>query len=145
MGFADLLQIREIGDYGGSLAAKRQVDEILDVRQAQFAGHGLELFALTLAETVQPLSQEIQLVHIDALGRQPVEDGVLAVKLVYPAVLGGGGADAHILQQLNSVVVLAVRDGEGDGGLAQLGPGLIAENCFHSHAEHILSKKIKRP
>lgn len=131
--FADPLQIGEIGDHGGSLAAKRQVDEIPDAGQVQLAGHGFKFDILALREAVQPLGQIIQLIHVDALGGQPVEDGVRAVQPIHLAVLGGGGADAHILQQLNSVVVLAVRDGEGDGDLPNPREGFAAENRLIFH------------
>jgi hypothetical protein len=75
----------------------------------------------------------IQFIHIDALGHQPVEDGMLAVQPIHPAVLGGGGADTHPLQQSDGVVVLAVRDREGDGGLPVFRVGLVADGCFHDH------------
>ena len=141
MVFPRLLQLGEVGDDRGPLAAKGEVDEILDVRQAQLAGHGLELFALTLAETAQPLGQVVQLVHVDALGHQPLEDGVLAVQRLHPAVLGGGGTDIHGLQQINGVVILGVRDREGDGDLPVSWLGLVAEDRFEDHAEHFLFVK----
>lgn len=67
------------------------------------------------------------------MGYQPVEDGVAADELVHPAVLGGGGADTHILQQTDGVIVLAVRDGEGDGGLPKLRVGFATEDRFTNH------------
>jgi len=113
-----------------------EVYEVLDVEQAQFAGHGLELHVLALEEAPQPLGQIVQLVHVDVLGCQPVKDGVLAVQPVHPAVLVGGGADAHVLQQTNGVVVLAVGDGEGNGGLPEFRVGLITDGRFENHGEH---------
>ena len=80
------------------LAAEGEVDEVLDVGQAQPAGHSLKLDILSLAEAVQTLGQVIQLVNIDVLRRQPVEDGVLAVQTIHPTVAGIGGADDHLCQ-----------------------------------------------
>jgi len=131
--FAHPLQIGEIRDHCGLLAAEGEIDEVFDIRQAQFAGHSLELYVLALAKAIQPFGQIVQLVHIDALGCQPVEDGVLALQPVHPAVLGGGGTDLHVLQQTDGAVVLAVGNGEGDGGLPVLWLGPVAEDGFENH------------
>ena len=83
----DLLQIGEIGNHCGLLAAEGQIDEIFNVRQTQFAGHGLELVVLTYAEAFQPFGQVVQLIHVDILSHQPVENGIGAGNLDHPAVL----------------------------------------------------------
>ena len=61
--FPDALQIGEVDDDCGLLAAEGEVDEVLDVGQAKLDGHGLEFFDFTLAEAVQPFGQVVQLVN----------------------------------------------------------------------------------
>ena len=76
MAFPNPLQIREVGDHRGLLAAECQVDEVLDAGQVQFEGHGFKLGVLTIGKAVQPLGQIIQLVHVDGLAVQPFEGRV---------------------------------------------------------------------
>ena len=140
MAFPNPFQIREVGDHRGLLAAERQVDEVLDAGQVQFEGHGFKLGVLTIGKAVQPFGQIIQFIHIDALGIQPVEDGVRAFQPHHPAVLGGRGANANVLQHTDDEVIIAVRDGEGDRDLPVSWAGLAAEDCFENHSEKLLPK-----
>lgn len=55
MGFACFLQISEVVDHRGPLAAEGQVDEVFNVGESQLVGHPLILGVLAHREAVQPL------------------------------------------------------------------------------------------
>ena len=61
----NLLQVGEVSDHRGVLTAEAQVDKVLDIRQLQLVGHGLELGVFALAEALQTLGEIVQFVQID--------------------------------------------------------------------------------
>ena len=58
------VQVGEVCDDRGLLAAEGQVDKIFYIGDAQFAGHPLELSGLTVVKTVQPLGQVVQFIEV---------------------------------------------------------------------------------
>ena len=116
----DLLQIREAGNHRGLLTAKRQVDEVLDMGQVQLVGHGLELGGLFCAEAVQPLRQIVQLIHIDQRVLEHFQYAVRAVQFIHHAVPISGKAQLHRLEHFDGLIVLVIRDREGNSGLTIL-------------------------
>ena len=59
------LQIGEVRDHRGLLAAEGQVDKVCHIPKIQLFRHGLKLRGLTNIKAVQPLCQVVQLVQID--------------------------------------------------------------------------------
>ena len=69
-------------------------------------------------------------------------NGVRTVQPVHPAVLGGGRADVHVLQQGDGVVVLAVGDREGNGDLP-VSRLVVSEDRFEDHVRHSFRENKK--
>ena len=97
------------------MAAEGQVDQILQLEKLQLVGHRLKLCGFAGIETIQPLGEIVQLLHIDRKHLHALEYRVKAVDLLHLAVGFDRIANLQSLQQLHAVCVLVMGDGEWDG------------------------------
>ena len=124
-------EVGKIGDDRGLLAAKGQVDEILQLEQFQFVGHRLKLRGFAGVEAVQPLGEVVQLLHIDREHFHSLENGVEAVDLLHLAVGFDRIADLQCLQQVHAVCVLVTGNGEWNRCHPVFRVFGITQNCAH--------------
>jgi len=140
---ADGGEVGEVGDDRGLLAAKGQVDEILQLEQLQLVCHRLKLCGLAGVEAVQPLGKIVQLLHIDHKHLRSFQDGVEAVDLRHLAVRLDRVTDLQCLQQLHAVGVLVMGDGERDGRHAIFWVMRIAKHRLYHHVSSTPFSKFK--
>ena len=107
-------EVRKICDDRSLLAAEGQVDQILQFKKLQLVGHRLKLRGFAGIETIQPLGEIVQLLHIDRKHLHALEYRVKAVDLLHLAVGFDRVANLQSLQQLHAVCVLVMWYGEGD-------------------------------
>mgnify|MGYP001509868582 CR=1 FL=1 len=130
---ADGGEVGKVGNDRGLLAAEGQVDEILQLEQLQLVSHRLKLCGFAVIETVQPLGEVIQLLHIDCKHLRALEDSIEAVDLFHLAVRLDRVADFQRLQQLHAVCVLVAGDGERDSCHAVFRVAGVTENRLNHH------------
>ena len=130
---ADLLQVGKVGDHRGLLAAEGQVDEVRHIGSAQFIYHPLKLCQLAVRETIQPLGQIVQFIHIDLTSLQAFQRRDGALDLICHTVSGLWVPNVQRLQHPDGAVVLVRRDGEGDGDQAVFQVVCVIECCSDLH------------
>ena len=96
-------------------------------------GHCLKLCGLAGVEAFQPLGEVVQFLHIDREHFRAFEHREKAINLLHLAVRLDRVADLQRRQQLHTVRVLMVRDGERDGRHAVFRVAGITQNCLKHH------------
>ena len=137
---ANFLQVGKIRNDRDFLAGEGQVDEIDNVGIVIADSGALELRDLLVGKAVQPLGQIVQLIQIDPAPLQPLQDGRSLLNLLYLAVTVDGISDLQRLQQLQTVAVFLLRDGERDGHLSVFRVGGVAQHSPHHALLSSLSK-----
>ena len=113
---SDSLQVREVRDDSGLLAAEGQIDEAFHIKDPRLDRHGLELRCFNIVEAVQSFGKVIQLVDIDCDLLQPFEDGKPALNLLHLAVTLHDITDSKGIQQFHHMAILIVGNGQRDCG-----------------------------
>ena len=131
---ANLLQVGKVRNDRGLLTTKGQIDEVGHIGESHFRCHSLELGQLPVRKTVQPLDEVIQLVHIDSVSLQAFQTGNAAFDLLHHTILCPRVSDIQRLQHLDRVVVLILRDGEGDSDQAIFQVISVIQSRFDPHA-----------
>ena len=137
---SNTLQVGKIRDDRDLLTGEGQVDEIDNVGIVIADSRTLELCQLLVREAVQPLGQIVQLIQIDPAPLQPLQDGRAILDLLHLAVTVDGISDLQCLQQLQTVAVFLLRDGERDSHHAIFRVYGIAQRHLHHALPSSLSK-----
>ena len=137
---SNTLQVGKIRDDRDLLTGEGQVDEVDDIGIVIADSRTLELCQLLVREAVQPLGQIVQLIQIDPAPLQPLQDGRAILDLLHLAVTVDGISDLQCLQQLQTVAVFLLRDGEGDGRLSVFRVGGVAQHSLYHALPSSLSK-----
>ena len=128
---SDSLQVREVRNDSGLLAAEGQIDEVFHIKDPRLDRHGLELCCFNIVEAVQSFGKVIQLVDIDSDLLQPLEDGKSVLDLFHLTVTFHDIAKLHCAQELHYVIVFLIGDGQRDRGHAIFRMLYITQYCSH--------------
>jgi len=140
---ADGGEVGKVSDDRGLLAAKGQVDEILQLEQLQLVCHRLKLCGFAGVEAVQPLGEVVQLLHIDREHFHSLENGVEAVDLLHLAVRLDRVTDFQRLQQFHAVCVLVAGNRKRNGRHAVFRVMRIAKHRLYHHVSSTPFSKFK--